>query len=182
MDEYIGIVKLFGGNFAPRDWAFCNGQLLPINQYQALFAVIGTFYGGNGTTNFALPNLNGRVAVGMGQSQSQTNYTIGQVGGVETVTLTTQQMPAHTHQLVGNTATGNVASPAGAMLGAATGSISTGDEVTVNPYTTTTPGTPTPMSPSAIAPVGGSQAHENRPPFLALNYIICLNGVFPSRS
>ncbi|TGE21677.1 phage tail protein [Hymenobacter aquaticus] len=180
MDEYIGMIKLFAGNYAPQNWAICNGNLISIAQNSALYSILGTTYGGNGTSTFALPDLRGRVAVGA--ILGQGNYPLGLIGGVETVTLTTQQMPGHTHQLVGNTATGNVASPAGAMLGAATGSISTGDEVTVNPYTTTTPGTPTPMSPSAIAPVGGSQAHENRPPFLALNYIICVNGLYPSRS
>ncbi|TGE12812.1 phage tail protein [Hymenobacter elongatus] len=181
MDEYIGIIKLFAGSFAPKNWAFCNGQLLPIAQNQALFSILGTMYGGNGTTTFALPNLNGRVAVGTGQLAGGSNYDQGQVGGMESVTLTSAQMPAHTHQLVANTGPGNTTAPAGALLSVPAAAVaSSGDEVTVTAYASAAT-TLAPMNPSSLTPTGESLPHENRPPYLALPYIICLYGAFPPR-
>ncbi|TGE12813.1 phage tail protein [Hymenobacter elongatus] len=182
MDEYIGIVKLFAGNFAPQNWALCNGQLLAIAQNSALFSIVGTVYGGDGMNTFALPNLNGRVAVGTGQLAGGGNYDQGQTGGVESVTLTSNEMPKHNHQLVANTTLGNTTAPAGALLSVPAAAVaSSGDEVTVTAYASTA-ATLAPMNPASLSLAGQSMPHENRPPYLALTYIICTQGLYPSRS
>jgi len=181
----IGEIRLFGGNFAPRAWAFCDGQLLAINSNAALFSILGTTYGGDGRTTFALPDLRGRVAIGPRHGAGLSDYNLGERGGVEHVTLTQNQMPNHTHSAAVNLST---VSPA---------STSPSDSTTPGPSAvpgaTSMPaysnaGANTQLLSGAvdgnidIANTGGGQQHENRQPFLALNYIICLQGVFPSRS
>ncbi|HEY8876941.1 MAG TPA: tail fiber protein [Roseateles sp.] len=169
-DPFIGEIRLFAGNFAPRDWAFCNGQLMSIAQNTALFALVGTTYGGNGQTTFALPDLRGRVPVHMGQGPGLTPRTQGEMAGSETVTLLSSQMPAHSHALRASTAAASGSSPAGALLGS----------TSVNSYDSSAAGVP--MAPGAIGNSGGSQPHNNMAPTLTLNYIIALAGIFPSRN
>lgn len=162
-DPYIGEIKVISFNFPPRGWAFCNGQLLPINQNQALFSILGTQYGGNGQTTFALPNLQGRIPVHQGQS-----YVVGQAGGEASHTLTLGEMPVHTHlPLAVTAATG--ASPAGTAWATA-------------PLPAYGPSSDTAMNAAALANVGGSQPHENQAPYLVLNFVIALVGIFPSRN
>jgi microcystin-dependent protein len=144
-------------------WAFCNGQILPINQNQALFSLLGTTYGGNGVTTFALPDLQGRVAMGMSQS-----HPIGESAGTETETLTVAQIPAHNHSLAASDQQQSTNQPSGALLTAG------GYYASGNPDVT--------MSPQAIGATGGGQPHNNLQPYLALNYIIALQGTFPARN
>jgi microcystin-dependent protein len=162
---FLGELKLISWNFAPKGWAFANGQFLPINQNQALFSLFGTSYGGNGQTTFALPNLRGRAPIHMGGSFN----TIGQAGGEEAHTLSMSEMPAHTHQVSGNSANADVALAIG-NFNAATASF-------YNPSNSLTT-----LMPQTVSNVGGSQAHENRQPFLVLNIIVALIGAFPSRN
>lgn len=172
MDPFIGEVKLFAGNFAPRGWAFCEGQLLPISQNSALFSIIGTIYGGDGRTTFALPDLRGRVAIGPGNGPGLSSYREGTKGGVEHVTLTTNQMPSHHHAINAVTAVGNSTTPTNHLLA---------DSAAFdNEFSSASPDTQ--MSNNMVSNSGGSQSHENRQPFLAIYYIIALQGVFPSRS
>jgi microcystin-dependent protein len=163
---YVGELRLFAGNFAPAGWMFCDGQVLPISENETLFALIGTNYGGDGQETFALPDLRGRVPVHQG-----SGYVLAQSGGTETVTLTTGQVPAHSHALRASTATGTHSAPGNALL-AATG--------TVNSYGSGNPDQA--MAVGALAPAGGSQPHDNMAPFLAVSYIISLYGIFPSPS
>jgi microcystin-dependent protein len=165
-DPYIGEVKLISFNFPPKGWAFCNGQLLPINQNQALFSILGTMYGGNGQTTFALPNLQARMPIHQGINQG--SYTVGQNGGETAHTLTINEMPAHLHPAVAQSAN-NGPSPAGGIWAGSTAA-------TFAPTPSLT------MSPAAVANTGGSQPHENMPPYLVLNYVIALVGIFPSRN
>ena len=177
---FLGDIEAFSFNFAPKGWAICAGQLLPINQNQALFSLLGTTFGGDGRTTFALPDLRGRIANGAGQGQGLAPYALGQTGGQESHTLTLNEMPAggHTHAIaaVNNGATGGTNVPGPAVTLASGYSSQTGSP-TVNIYG---PAPPT-IAMGALAPTGG-QAHENRMPFLALNYCIALQGVFPSRN
>lgn len=177
MDNYVGEIRIFAGNYAPENWAFCKGQLLPINQYDALYALIGTTYGGDGQTTFALPNLQSRVVVGQGQSSSGTNYQMGMVAGVEAVTLTTQQLPTHQHPILSSTVLGvtsggtSQSGPAGAYFGNQGGSTyGTSPDVQLNTGALT--------GQSTVA--GTSQPHTNIQPVLATNYIIALQGIYPS--
>ncbi len=172
MEFFIGSIILFGGTFAPRSWAFCQGQILSIAQNSALYSILGTAYGGNGTTTFALPDLRGRVPIHPGQGPGLSNYSLGQSSGSETTTLLSSNMPAHNHTLNAVTETGNVGAPAGASL-AATGALD--PEYRIG-------GTGVGMAASSIGVAGGSQPHNNMQPYLALNYIICLEGIFPSRN
>lgn len=174
-EPFIGMIALFGFNFPPRGWALCNGQLLSISQNTALFSLLGTTYGGDGQTTFALPNLQSRVPLGMGQGPGLSNYRIGQTGGSENVTLLSTQMPAHNHALNVSGAPGTTNSPAGNVLATAF----LPDETAVNAYTTTPNNT---ASPQAIGMAGGNQPHENVQPYLAMNYCIALQGIFPSRN
>ncbi|HWA83496.1 MAG TPA: tail fiber protein [Fimbriimonadaceae bacterium] len=167
-DPYIGEVKLVPYNFAPRGWAFCAGQILPISQNTALFSLIGTYYGGDGRSTFALPDLRGRVAVHSGQGPGLSPYTIGQAGGVEGVSLNTPQLPPHGHPVAVSSSLGNHADPAGEHL--ATSPMGLGFVYGVSPNAAM-------ADPTTVT--GGSQPHENRQPNLALNYIIALEGVFP---
>lgn len=173
MDVFIGTILLVGFNFAPRGWALCAGQLLPIAQYQALFSLLGTFYGGNGQTNFALPDLRGRSAIGMGQGSGLPMYTIGQNGGSETITLGIANMPAHTHMLNGDqNAGGKVAPGPNHVIGQVSGSITM--------YSPNPPNTQ--LNTASIGMSGGNQPVPLRNPYLALNYIIATEGLFPSRN
>jgi microcystin-dependent protein len=168
---YVGQIRLVGFNFAPVDWAFCDGSLLDPNQYSALFALIGTTYGGNGVTNFALPDLRGRVPVHMGQGASP--YVIGQQGGAESITLITDQIPSHPHQALCSTGTATSASPVNNIWAADSGSDT--------PYQTNGPAGVA-MALNTIGPAGGSQPHENRQPYQCINYIIALFGIYPSQN
>lgn len=169
-DNYVGEIRMFGGSFAPVGWMFCQGQLLPISEYETLFNLIGTTYGGDGQETFALPDLQGRIPIHMGTPPSTgTTYQIGEEGGVETVTLTTQQIPVHNHlATVATSATGT--SPAGALPAAVTAG--------ARYFSGST--TPQAMTDSGFA--GGSQPHENMAPFLCVSFIISLFGIFPSQT
>jgi microcystin-dependent protein len=171
-EPFIGEIRIAAFNIAPTDWALCNGQLLPINQNQALFSILGTTYGGDGRTNFALPNLQGRVPLHQGNS-----YVLGQSGGEATHTLTVAEMPAHSHTLTATTAVGNTVSPVnGVFARPVHAATSRADAV---PYGTTAGQQ---MAKAVVANSGAGQPHENRPPFLVVNYIIALVGIFPSQS
>jgi microcystin-dependent protein len=172
-EPFIGEICMFAGNYPPTGWAFCNGQLLSISQNQALFALLGTAYGGNGTTTFALPDLRGRMPIHFGGVPGLTNRDIGQSGGSAAVALTQQQMPAHTHTLSATNGNGNQESPLGNAW-------ATESQGITNLYSNATPTTM--MSAQAISAAGNGQPHENRSPFLAINFIIALTGVFPSRN
>lgn len=161
---FIGEIKIISWNFAPRGWAFCNGQFLPINQNQALFSLLGTMYGGNGQTTFALPNLQGRMPLHVG-----AGYVQGQAGGATAHTLTTSELPAHTHNVRCNNNTGTVVSPQNNVWAGST----------QNPYSTSFNAS---MRPESVTNTGGSQPHYNMPPYLVLNFIIALQGVFPSQN
>ena len=164
-DPFLSEIRIFGGNQAPKSWAFCNGQLLPINQNQALFALLGTTYGGNGQTNFALPNLRGRVPIHEG-----SGHTLGEAAGSSAVTITQQQMPQHLHFLQ--------ASSAGATTNIPDNTTAVG-ETAPNDLYTGAAGLVT-MNPGTVSNVGGSQAHTNMMPYLVLNFCIALIGIFPS--
>ena len=182
MDEYIGIVKLFAGNFAPRGWAMCNGQLMSIAQNTALFSILGTTYGGDGQTTFALPNLQGAVAIGQGNS-SKGSYVLGEIGGTPNVTLTIAQMPAHTHAatLAFSSANSTTPKPASTSVAATPGYTSGRDYVSTLGYNDATPDIR--MTNSVTnAPTGQSTPVSVMQPYLALNYIICLEGLFPPRN
>jgi microcystin-dependent protein len=174
-EYYIGEIRLFGGTFAPVGWLDCDGRLVDISSYDTLFALIGTTYGGDGVTTFALPDLRGRVPVHQGARPGASQYVMGQLGGNESVTVTTPQLPAHTHPAV-TASTGQVASPVGAILATAQS-----NQAGVRIYATTT-ATTTTLNPASIGPTGGSQPHNNMQPFLALRYIIATSGIFPPQS
>ncbi len=180
MEPFIGQIIMVGFNYAPRGWAMCDGRLLPISQNQALFSLLGTTYGGDGRTTFALPDLRGRCAVGMGQGPGLSNYSQGQSAGQEHVTLTLTQMPMHNHLMLANPNTGNANTPANNVPAAAQLQMDrSGPVYPINAYASTPSGTT--MNGQTISPAGGSQPHNNMQPYLAMNYIIALEGYFPSR-
>jgi microcystin-dependent protein len=162
---YLSEIKLVSFNFPPKGWALCNGQLLPINQNQALFALLGTTYGGNGQTNFALPNLRGKVPIHFNGS-----HNLGESAGSTSVTVNIQQLPTHLHPLMGSQTAGDTPSPTSTVLAETTGLIY-GDPTAL-----------TTLNPVSVSSVGGSQAHNNMMPYLTLNFIIALQGIFPSRN
>jgi microcystin-dependent protein len=164
---YVGEIRMFAGNFAPAGWAFCNGALLPISENEILFNLIGTTYGGDGVNTFALPNLQSRIPIHVGPG-----YALGQSGGAETVTLTTGQIPAHSHVPLANSAAGGQQSPANGIWASSNPSL--------NNYSTVAPIVA--MSANALGSTGGSQPHENMVPYLAVNFILSLFGIFPSQS
>lgn len=176
-EPYLGEIRMFAGNFAPRTNAYCSGQLLNIAQNTALFSLLGTFYGGNGQTTFGLPDFRGRLPVCMGQSNGLSNYTIGQQTGSESVTLITSQLPMHNHMMLANSASATLPTPNGNMPSSLIGPL-TG--FWVAPANVS--GSPIAMNANALMPAGGSQPHENRMPILAISIIIALQGIFPSRS
>jgi microcystin-dependent protein len=180
MDPFLGQISLLACNFAPVGWAFCQGQLLPINQNTALFSLLGTNYGGNGTTTFALPDLRSRVPIGFGQGAGLSNYPLGGLGGAETVTIGTSNYPAHSHTLsaVAGAASGNT--PSG-LIEAEGQTGGRGGAVNLALYSVS--GSATTLASGALtSAAGGSQPHNNREPYLALNFCIALQGIFPSRS
>ncbi|HET7881837.1 MAG TPA: tail fiber protein [Acetobacteraceae bacterium] len=171
---YVGQILAVGFNFAPVGWLLCNGQTLPISQYQVLFALIGTTYGGDGVNTFALPNLCGRVAVNQGQGPGLSAYVLGQNAGTESVTLTTGQVGAHGHPLRASSQTGTTATPSSSVA------LAQNAQSLVNLYGTVTANTT--LQPGSIGVSGGSQSHENRQPALTINYIIAFEGIFPSQN
>jgi len=167
---YVGEIRMFAGNFAPAGWMFCSGELLPISEYETLFNLIGTTYGGDGQSTFQLPDLQGRVPIHQGTSPQGTNRVLAETGGVEEVTLTTQQIPQHTHAFVASTQTGTDASPTGRVCDQSSGAILLYIEESPDQS----------MAANAIVADGGSQPHTNIQPFLCVNFIISLFGIFPS--
>lgn len=161
-EPFLSEIRLFSFNFPPRGWALCNGQLLPINQNQALFSLLGTTYGGNGQTNFALPNLQGRTPIHKGNG-----HTLGELGGEQAHTLSIAELPMHTHEVRGSSANADSPVPTNNLLASA-------NNVYAAPVNLTT------LHPSSITNVGGSQAHLNMQPFLTISFCIALQGIFPS--
>jgi microcystin-dependent protein len=175
MDAYLGEIRIFCGNFDPNNWMLCAGQLLPISRNTALFSIIGTMYGGDGKVTFALPDLGGSAPVGQGQGPGLTPRAVGEMGGAPSVTLMQNEMPTHNHLAMGAQQTGTANSPAGA---------------TWTTYSIGRPPSPqnlyaktgdVDMAPDALAPAGQNMPHNNMQPFLAMRYIICVNGIFPPR-
>jgi microcystin-dependent protein len=173
---YVGEIRMFGGNFAPAGWAFCNGQTLPISENETLFQLIGTTYGGDGQETFQLPNLQSRIPMHMGTGPDGTTYQIGEAAGVESVTLTTSQIPAHNHSL-NATSTGQQQAPGGNTLPSTVTAASA-----VNPHVYGPLNTAVQLSGNTIGASGGSQPHDNMQPFLCVSFIISLFGIFPSQS
>ena len=167
-NPFIAEVKIFAGNFAPRGWAFCNGQLLPIAQNPALFSLMGTTYGGDGRTTTALPNLQGRAPMHPGNGPGLTSRRLGQVGGTETTILTEAQMPNHTHRGTSGLGDGEDNDPQSQYLSSSGMYAATGSN--------------TPMASEALLNTGGGQLHNNLQPFLSMHFIIALTGLYPSRS
>jgi microcystin-dependent protein len=176
---FIGEIRMFGGGFAPRDWAFCNGQLLSIAQNAALFALIGTTFGGDGVTTFALPNLQSRLPIGEGQGPGLSNRVIGQASGSENVTLTQATMPGHSHLLNATTAAATTPDVGPQVLPGTVTAPAT--MYTVNDGTSPPP-TPQVLGPGSVTPSGGNQAHSNLMPSLCVSFIISMQGIFPSRN
>ena len=173
---FVAEIRIFGFNFAPRGWAFCNGQLMPISQNTALFSLLGTTYGGNGTTNFALPNLQGAAPLNFGQGPGLSLRDLGEVGGETAVTLLQTEMPNHTHNAQCSPSVGTATTPAGNVW--ATAKVGRQAE---NKYSAS-PGSSPAMSSNAANVAGGSLPHNNMPPYLTVNFCIALQGIFPSRS
>ncbi|MBV9761654.1 MAG: phage tail protein [Acidobacteriaceae bacterium] len=172
MNPYLGEIRIFSGNFAPKGWALCNGQLLSISSNTALFSIIGTFYGGNGTSTFALPNLQGRVAIHQGQGQGLSPYNVGQQGGFETITLNSQQLPRHNHNMNTFNGPGGNIHPANAILASTN---------TDKPYSTNNSDGST-LNASAISYAGNNLPHSNIQPYLCVTFIIATSGIYPPRN
>ncbi|HZO92294.1 MAG TPA: tail fiber protein [Candidatus Baltobacteraceae bacterium] len=171
-NPFVAEIRIFAFNFAPRGWAFCDGQLLPISQNTALFSLLGTYYGGDGKATFALPNLQGSAPLQQGQGAGLTLYDLGEQGGSQYVTLLTSEMPVHTHTISGDATPLNAkqVSPSGNVPGAPTGQSFYATAATTS------------MNPSMLSIAGGSQPHNNMMPYLTLNFCIALQGVYPARS
>ena len=161
---YVGEIRMFAGNFAPAGWMFCEGQVIPISENETLFQLIGTTYGGDGESTMALPDLRGRIPIHQG-----SGFILAETGGAEEITLTIQQMPVHTHPLMGAATAGDATTPSGNLPA---------NSVTITPYRNSTPDAN--MNPAAVGPVGGSQPHTNLQPYLCISFIISLFGIFPS--
>lgn len=171
-EPFVGEIRMFAGNFAPRNWAFCDGQLLAVSQNDALFSLLGTIYGGDGRTTFGLPELRGRLPIHAGTGPGLSPRNLGSKSGSETVTPTVNQIPSHTHTMSASTDPASETQPAGNV---------TGSDLTVDGYFENPPGA-VPLGAQAITSVGGSQSHTNLMPFLCINFIIALFGVYPSRT
>lgn len=169
---FVGEIKMFGGNFAMRSFAFCDGQLMSISQNEELYTLLGTIYGGDGVNTFALPDLRSRLPIGQGQGPGLTNRPIGSVAGTETVTLLTAQLPVHSHPAACNTAAGDSSSPAGNFWAANSNAATAQYAVNSNASMNSGEGTPT----------GSSQPHANLMPYLTVNFVIALFGIFPSQN
>jgi microcystin-dependent protein len=167
---YVGEIRLFAGNFAPVGWMFCDGQTLPISENETLFQLIGTSYGGDGESTFNLPDLRGRVPIHQGANQGST-FVMAQTGGVESATLTLQQIPSHSHPMLASADPANSPNPAGNVLA---------ETISTTPYFAGPPAVG--LAPQSIAPVGGSQPHTNLQPYQCINYIISMFGIFPSQT
>ena len=180
MDPYVAEIRIVGFNFAPTGWTFCNGAVLPINQNMALFSILGTNYGGNGTSTYGIPNLQNSVAIGQGQGPGLSFYAVGQYGGQASVTLTNSQLPIHTHAVNAIGAAGAAPAPSNTEVwaGAPAGG---GKTPAPTPYYSTSPNNGS-MNASAIGIVGGGQPHNNMSPYQALNFIIALTGIYPTHS
>jgi len=170
-EPFVGQIMIFAGNFAPRGWAFCDGQLLAVSQNDALFSLLGTIYGGNGRTTFGLPDLRGRIPIHAGSGPGLTPRQLGSKGGAERVTLPVNQIPSHTHDLMADSGQGDTSSPGNNVLAY---------DRRERQYSSLAPDVN--MAESAVENTGGSQAHENMPPYQALHYCIALFGVYPSRN
>ncbi|MDP3180583.1 MAG: tail fiber protein [Bacteroidota bacterium] len=171
-DPFVAEVRIFAGNFAPRGWAFCEGQLISISQNTALFSLLGTTYGGNGQTNFGLPNLRGRAPMHPGNGPGLSPHSLGEMGGSSTVTLTSSQIPAHTHTMKHNkTVAGDSNSPAGKLFAKS-----------VVPVASVFSSSPPDMAIASSTVAGGSQPHNNMQPYLGVSYIIALQGIYPPRT
>jgi microcystin-dependent protein len=208
MDPFIGEIRIFAGNFAPTGWFLCQGQTLPLAQYQALFAVIGVAYGGNGSTNFMLPNLQGRMAISAGQGPGGTNFQLGTAAGQASVTLTQQQLPTHTHpatfagaapsgssnitvNVQGSSAPGGTTAPTGNYLAGSSKGSASADLYVANPAASTLgniagvsaslSGLPTPAGTVTVGLAGNGLPVSTEPPYLVINYIIAYEGIFPTR-
>lgn len=175
-DQYIGEIRQVGFNFAPQGWALCDGQLLAIRQNTALFSLLGTNFGGDGRTTFGLPDLQGRVALGMGQAPGLSPYSIGEAVGSASVTLTVAQLGPHAHDAIADVGRGGGVGSQAGPAGGAWARPGTGD----SPFSPSTPDVA--MSPDSTTPAGGSGPHDNLMPFLVVNYVIALVGIFPPRS
>lgn len=175
MTAYVGEIRMFAGNFPPNGWAFCQGQTLSIAENEVLFQLIGTTYGGDGQSTFNLPNLASRIPIHMGTGPDGTTYQIGEMAGTEQETLSTNQIPAHNHPLIASTSASTL-SPANALL-----TVPTSTQQGIEPYNNAV-APATPLHPSTVLPAGGSQPHENTQPFLCINFIISLFGIFPSQT
>jgi microcystin-dependent protein len=167
---YVGEIRMFGGNFAPAGWMFCEGQLLPISENETLFQLIGTTYGGDGESTFQLPDLRGRVPIHQGTGSGGT-FQLAETGGAEEITLTVQQIPAHAHPLVASAVTGTATSAANNLPA---------HSQNITPYINQSPDAN--MNPAVVSPVGGSQPHTNFQPYLCIDFIISLFGIFPSQT
>lgn len=177
-EAFVGEIRMFAGNFAPVGWAFCHGQTMPISENEALFALIGTTYGGDGEATFALPDLRGRIPVGQGTELGLTPRAIGQQFGTETVTLTEQQLPVHNHVFSATTATADGTRPDNLLF-----ANNTGEGLGNKPYVPAPPSAELKaMDVKSIASTGSSQPHDNIMPSVAMNYIICLFGTFPMQA
>jgi microcystin-dependent protein len=181
-DQFLAEIRIFPFDFAPIQWAFCNGQILPLSQYTALFSLLGTNYGGDGKSNFALPNLQGNVPVDAGQGTGLSQYEVGEQGGSQTVTLLDTENPSHNHLV--NASGGNASSvdPSGNVYAKGLYELSVTNKGPVNLYTTTAPSPTLTLKPTAIGVAGGGQAHNNMMPYLTLNFCIAMQGIFPARS
>lgn len=168
---YIGEIRMFGGNFAPLGWMFCSGQLVSIAEYETLFQLIGTTYGGDGQETFALPDLQGRIPIHQGTGQGLSSHVLGETGGVETVTLTTNQIPAHSHPFLATDNPASSTSPIGNVPS---------KNASLDYYTDDLSGGTTTISPTMLQASGGSQPHNNFQPYLCVNFIISMFGIFPS--
>ncbi|GAA4454034.1 phage tail protein [Novipirellula rosea] len=171
-EPYVGQIAMFAGNFAPRGWAFCDGQLLPISNHDALFSLFGTIYGGDGRTTFGLPDLRGRLAMHAGNGPGLDERRLGTKSGAETVTLSTPQIPPHRHQWKATSAVGNSGSPSGALLAQAQSDI----------YVDNVDDGSQQLHNAVVVPKGGSQSHTNLMPFLCIHFIVSLVGLYPSRT